>query len=144
MLLHVARRWPIAAPAGSNNYCDVRDVAAGILAAAERGAVGRRYILAGEALDYFEAWTILAEVTGSRRPLVRLGPVIPTLVGWGGDLVGRLTGREPDVNSAATAAARLPRNFTSARAEAELGYRPRPLREAAQAAWDWFREHGYA
>jgi dihydroflavonol-4-reductase len=144
MLLHVARHWAIAAPLGGNNYCDVRDVAAGIYAAAERGGIGRRYILGGESFNYLEAWRIFAEVTGARRPLFPLGPLIRRLAGWSGDLVTRLTGREPDVNSAATAAAALPRNFSSARAEAELGYHPRPLREAATAAWLWFREHGYA
>jgi dihydroflavonol-4-reductase len=40
--------------------------------------------------------------------------------------------------------ARLPKSYTSARAERELGYRARPLRETVQDAWDWFREHGYA
>lgn len=144
MLLHVARTWAIAAPPGGNNYCDVRDVAAGILAAAERGQVGRRYILAGESLDYFQAWTIMAEVTGARRPRVYLRPVVGAVAGWAGDALARLLRREPDINSAATQAALLRRNFTSARAERELGFRPTPLRDAASAAWQWFREHGYA
>jgi hypothetical protein len=30
-------------------------------------------------------------------------------------------------------------HFSSARAATELGYSPRPAREAAEAAWDWFR-----
>ncbi len=60
-----------------------------------------------------------------------------------GDLVGRLTGREPDVNSAAAAMSAQRRHVSSARAQAELGYRPRPLGEAAAAAWEWFRANGY-
>ena len=63
--------------------------------------------------------------------------------GYCGDLVALLTGHEPDVNSAATAISAQRRSFSSARAEAELGYRPRPLREAAAAAWAWFRANGY-
>jgi dihydroflavonol-4-reductase len=63
--------------------------------------------------------------------------------GMFGDAVAKLTGREPDVNSAATAVAAQNRNFSSARAESELGYRTRPLAEAAEAAWAWFRENGY-
>jgi dihydroflavonol-4-reductase len=61
-----------------------------------------------------------------------------------GDLAGKLTGREPDVNSAATAIAAQKRQVSSARAEAELGYRVRPFRESAADAWAWFRAHGYA
>ena len=36
MLLEVARNRGLVAPLGTNNYCDVRDVAAGILTAADR------------------------------------------------------------------------------------------------------------
>lgn len=143
MLLHVARGWALAAPLGRNNYCDVRDVAAGVLAAAERGTIGRRYILGGELLTYFQAWRILAEVTSSRRPIFPAGPLVRVAAGTAGDLWARVTGNEPDVNSAATAISAQRRKFSSARAAAELGYRPRPMREAAEAAWQWFQEHGY-
>ena len=47
MLLEVARNRGLVAPLGTNNYCDVRDVAEGILTAADRGATGRRYISGG-------------------------------------------------------------------------------------------------
>lgn len=143
MLLQVAKGWALCAPLGSNCYCDVRDVAAGILAAAERGAPGRRYILAGDTLSYFQAWRIFARVTGATPPVFPLGPLVRTAVGCMGDLVTRFTGHEPDINSAALAIAGQRRAFSSARAAAELGYRSRPLEESAAAAWSWFQEHGY-
>jgi dihydroflavonol-4-reductase len=74
---------------------------------------------------------------------MRMGPVVGVIAGRVGDVWGRITGKEPDVNSAALAAASLPHWFSSARAQEELGYRHRPVREAAEAAWAWFREHGY-
>ncbi len=37
MLLKIATGWAMLAPPGANSYCDVRDVAAGIVAALERG-----------------------------------------------------------------------------------------------------------
>jgi dihydroflavonol-4-reductase len=143
MLLHVAKGWALWAPLGANSYCDVRDVVSGILAAAERGQSGRRYILAGELLTYFQAWRIFAQVTGGTPPVFPAGPLIRIGAGRFGDLVAKLTGREPDVNSAATAISAQTRNFSSARAERELDYRPRPLREAAADAWQWFRSNGY-
>jgi len=143
MLLHVAKGWALLAPLGSNNYCDVRDVAAGVLAAAERGQRGRRYILGGERWTYFQAWRIMAEVTGARRPRLPAGPMMRVIGGGLGDLWTRVAGREPDVNSAATRISAQRRNFTSRRAEAELGYRSRSLREAAESAWQWFQEQGY-
>lgn len=143
MLLSVARGWGLFAPLGINCYCDVRDVASGILAAMAHGRCGRRYILGGHMLTYFQAWRIFAEVTGGTPPVFPIGAITRYAAGRVGDLVGRLTGREPDVNSASTAMAAQKRRFSSARAEAELGYRARPLRESAADAWTWFRENGY-
>ncbi len=144
MLLEVARNRGLVAPLGTNNYCDVRDVAQGILNAADHGATGRRYILGGERLTYFQAWRIFAKITRAFPPLLPAGPLVRLAAGACGDLWTRLSGRELDVNSAATAIASQSRNFVSTRAEKELGYRSRPLTEAAEAAWHWFREHSYA
>jgi dihydroflavonol-4-reductase len=143
MLLQVARGWGLFAPLGSNSYCDVRDVVSGILAVAAQGRPGRRYILGGETLSYFQAWRIFAEVTGGTPPVFPAGPIARSLAGYFGDARGKLTGREPDVNSAATAMSAQKRNVTSARAQAELSYRHRPLREAAMDAWRWFREQRF-
>lgn len=144
MLLEVSRGFALLAPPGGNDFCDARDIAAGTLAAAERGRTGRRYILGGEAMSYLEAWRMFAEVTGCRAPVGTARPWMLHVAGRAGDAWGRLSRREPDVNSAAVAIARLPHHFDGRRAEEELDYRPRPARQAAQAAWQWFLENGYA
>lgn len=144
MLLQVAAGKGIFAPRGGNDFCDVRDVAAGILAAAELGVTGQRYILGGEAMSYLNAWRMMAQVTGGRRPLCKAGPLAIRAAGAWGDLCGRLTGREPEVNSAATRMSALFHHFSYTRAAEDLGYSPRPARQAAEAAWSWFIEHGYA
>jgi len=144
MLLEVASGKGFVAPRGWFSLCDVRDVAAGILAAIERGQSGRRYILAGVTLSYLEAWRRFARATGARRPWCRAGPLMLLVAGWGGDLWTRLTGREPAVNSGALALAALPKSYTSRRAETELGYTIRPTDETIRDAWAWFQEQGYA
>ncbi len=144
MLLAVSRGQGLFAPRGANNFCDARDVAAGILAAAERGVAGRRYILGGESRSDLEAWTLLARVTGARRPICRAGPLMLIIGGAWGNLRTRLTGREGDLNSASVAMSKLPKYYSSERAAAELGYRSRGLETAAQDAWSWFLEYGYA
>jgi dihydroflavonol-4-reductase len=143
LLVAAGTRFTPMVPRGGNNFCDVRDVVQGILAAAERGQTGRRYILGGDNLTYLEAWRMFAEVTGGRCPWMRMGPVMHMIVGRLGDVWGWISGREPDVNSAALASASLPHCYSSARAEQELQYHHRPAREAAEAAWAWFLEHGY-
>ena len=62
----------------------------------------------------------------------------------GGDTWTKLTGHELDLNTAVTSMSSLPHHFSNARAKAELGYKTRPVRESAEAAWSWFKQMGYA
>ena len=144
MLLHLARGNALLAPRGGNDFCDVRDVVAGILAAAERGRPGRRYILGGEPLSYLQAWRLFAQVIGARGPICRAGPMAVRVAGKWGDLRRKLTGNEPDINSASTKMSAEFHHFSFARAADELAYAPRSAREAATGAWRWFQQHGYA
>jgi dihydroflavonol-4-reductase len=144
MILEVARGWALLAPPGGNDFADVRDVATGILTAAERGRRGRQYILGGEALSYLDAWRLIADVVGVRGPRRKMLWPGLFVAGRFGDLWGKVRGVEGDVNSAAVAMSRLEHHYSYSRAAAELDYRPRPAREAIEAAWEWFVAHVYA
>jgi dihydroflavonol-4-reductase len=144
MFLEVATRFVPLAPAGSFNVCDVRDVSAGTIAAARLGKAGRRYILGGHNLSYFELWKRMARQAGKRGPYFPAGPMQRFFGAWWGDLQHRLTGKEPDLNSAAVKMSTQHHRFRSDRAMKELGYKFRPLEETLQDAWNWFVEHGYA
>ncbi len=143
-LLHVAKGRGLMAPPSGNNVVDVRDVVGGILAAAEKGQTGHRYILGGENLTYLEAFTLFAEITGARRPWGIAPRWILESISRIGDFWGKVVGKEPEINSAAIAFGYVPHYFSSRKALRELGYSSRPVREAAIAAWDWFRKYGYA
>jgi len=143
MLLGVARGLGVVAPPGGNDFCHVEDVAAGVLAAGERGARGERFILGGEALDYHEAFELFARVTGGPRPLFTASAPLARATGRLGDLWAALSGREPDVNSASALMGCLPHHFKDRKAREVLGYRSRPAEEAASDAWRWLVEHGY-
>ncbi|NQT17767.1 MAG: SDR family oxidoreductase [Planctomycetes bacterium] len=144
MLLEVAGGRALLAPRGWFSLCDARDVAAGLLAALQRGQTGRRYILAGVTYSYLDAWRLFAQVTGARSPWRRAGPLMLRAAGFVGDLGTRLTGREPNVNSGVIALAALPKNYSSDRAQTELGYQIRPPEETVRDAWTWFQRNGYA
>ena len=143
MLLEVATRFTPLAPTGGLTSCDVRDVTDALLTACEKAPPGRQYILAGENLTYQQIWCLFAEVSGGSKPWFRAGPLMRFLGGCGGDLWGRITGREPDLNSASVRVTSQFHYYCSARAEAELDYRPRPFRQSVADAWAWFLEHGY-
>lgn len=142
MLLAIAHRFTPFAPIGGCSVCDVRDVAATIVAATERAPSGRHYLLAGHNISYFDLWKQMAQVSGGAPPRVRLGPVNRWLGGWFGDLRAKLTGNEGDVNSASIAMSSQWHYYSSARAERELDYRVRPLEESLRDAWAWLQEHG--
>ncbi|HEY2147050.1 MAG TPA: NAD-dependent epimerase/dehydratase family protein, partial [Pirellulales bacterium] len=144
MLLELATGWAKLAPPGGNDFCDVRDVAAGILAAVERGKTGRRYILGGEAMSFLDAWRLFAEIIGVKPPWRKALPPGLWIFGHFGDVRVWLTGREPNLNSAAVAMSRLEHHYSYARAAAELDYRPRGARETAETAWKWLKANGYA
>ena len=144
MLLAVAQRFTPAAPSGGCNVCDIRDVAGGILAAWRSGKTGRSYILGGENLRYLELWKLFAAVTSASAPAFRVGPLMRYAAGLWGDLRTRMSGHEPELNSAAIAMSCQYHFYSSARAKSELDYRCRPVRESVQDAWKWFQEHGYA
>ena len=126
------------------NVVHVADVAAGHLAAFKRGRIGERYILGGENMALGQILAAIARRCGRRAPRLRLphGLVLP--VAYAAEAWARLRGSgEPFVTLDALRMARKRMYFTSAKAQAELGYQARPAEAALADAVDWFREAGY-
>lgn len=126
------------------NVIDVDDVAAGHLAAADRGRIGRRYILGNCNMTLKEILYTLAEITGLRRPLGKL-PYYPVLglSYLDAALAKLLRGREPRIPPDGVRMARKKMFVDSSRAVAELGLPQTPPREALAKAVHWFRKNGY-
>jgi len=139
MLLSIAHRYTPLVPTGGASLVDVRDVARGAINAFHRGRTGRQYILAGHNLSYRDIFARMAETTGSRRPVLPLGPINRVIASLGIDMKYRLTGREPLVNSAALNLSAMRLWFSSQRAIDEIGYRFRPADETVHDAWEWLR-----
>jgi dihydroflavonol-4-reductase len=142
MILDAARgRIPAYVDTGLN-VVHVDDVAEGHALALERGAIGRRYILGSENLMLGELLALIARSVGRRPPTIKvpMGLVWPMAVAAEG--VARLTGIEPMVTRDHAKMARKRMFFSSARAQAELGYAPRPAVAAIADAVAWFRQVG--
>ena len=124
------------------NLVHVDDVAAGHVAALEKGEPGRRYILGGQDVTLKDMLAEIARQTGRRPPRIGLPrkPLYPLAVIAEG--FGRLTGHEPMLTRDALAMAKYKMFFSSARAERELGYRARPYGEAIGDALAWFTAEG--
>jgi len=125
------------------NLVHVDDVAAGHLAALQRGRIGERYILGGQNVLLRDMLGAIARRVGRRPPLLRLPRTMMFPIAYGAEAVAHFTGREPFVTTTGLRLAKDRMFFTSAKAERELGYRARPYGEAIADAIDWFRAHGY-
>ena len=140
--IDLAGRMPAFVDTGLN-VVHVDDVAAGHLAAYERGAVGERYILGGENMTLREILGEIAAITGRRPPRVRLphGLVLP--IAYLAEVWARWRGGEPFATVDGIRMARSRMFFSSQKARDALGYRPRPAVEALADAVEWYRREGY-
>jgi dihydroflavonol-4-reductase len=143
MILEAARGQMPAFVDTGLNIVHVDDVAEGHLAAAEKGRIGERYVLGGENMSLAEILAEVSRAAGRRAPSLRVphGMLYPVAVG--AELAARLTGREPLITLDGVRMSRKKMYFSSEKASRELGYRPRPAREAIIDAVSWFRANGY-
>jgi dihydroflavonol-4-reductase len=126
------------------NVVHVDDVARGQVLAAQRGRVGRSYILGGENMSLQGMLAALAEISGLTAPRVRLTPgmVLPIVrtAEW---FQSRVLRQEPMLPSEPVRMATTRMEYDDSRARTELGYTSAPAREALARAVRWYVEHGF-
>ncbi|MGB0575637.1 MAG: hopanoid-associated sugar epimerase [Alphaproteobacteria bacterium] len=138
-----AGRMPAFVDTGLN-VVHVDDVAEGHVLAWQKGKIGERYILGGENLPLGEILSEISELVGRKPPRIGIphGVVMP--IAYISEALTRLSGGEkPLVAVDEVRMARKKMYFSSAKAQKELGYSPRPVREAFVDAVNWFRDNGY-
>ncbi|MFW5876435.1 MAG: NAD-dependent epimerase/dehydratase family protein [Myxococcota bacterium] len=127
----------------TSDYVDARDVAEGMIAAAQHGRRGERYLLTGEVLDIEGMASLLGTVTG--RPMPRM--VLPMWVGWAlmplENLHARVTRRDPLFTPGMLRSGVSNREVLHTKAARELGFAPRPARDAVTDAFAWFDAQGW-
>jgi len=124
------------------NIVHVDDVAEGHALALEHGRVGERYVLGGENMLLKDILGLVAEVAGRRPPTIRLPEALVWPAAFLMENFARLTGVPPLMTRDHLKMARKKMFYSSAKAMTELGYRPRPVRQAVEDAVAWFRANG--
>ncbi len=122
---------------GELNFADVRDVAAGHLAAGEMLPAGERVILGGHNLPVSQAFRVICQVAGRRPPLF-------TVPRWLVEAIGKILFRLPIFllqDHMTTLHCWQPLN--TAKMEGVLGIRPRPFEETVRDALNWYHERWY-
>jgi dihydroflavonol-4-reductase len=122
------------------NLVDVRAVAAGHLAAAERGRTGERYLLGGRNMEFREILETLGRITGRRPPRLRIPWTVAYAAALAESAVARVTGREPRAPIEGVKLARHKMYIASGKAQRELGYQPGNVEEALERAVRFFEK----
>lgn len=126
------------------NPVHVDDVARGHLLVRDRGHVGRSYILGSENLTMQQLLAELAACTGLPAPRLRAPRTAVLAAAWLSDTVeGRLLRRTPRVPLEAARMSTTRMAFDDTRARDELGYAPRPARQALADSARWYADNGY-
>lgn len=127
------------------NLVPVEDVALGHLLAAEKGEVGRLYILGHLNLSLKDILGMLANITGLPAPRWKIPYPVAWTVGFLDTMVeGRILRREPQVPLEGVRMARKKMYFDADRARRELDFCPGSVQAALTRAVAWFVEHEYA
>ncbi len=114
---------------GGYDMVDVRDVATGLIAAAEKGRSGETYILSNEIHSMGEMCDIAAEYSG-RKPIRRRVPFnLVKLLAPLFELWGKLRKKRPLLTPYALYSLESNSNFSNEKARRELGFSPRPFPE---------------
>jgi dihydroflavonol-4-reductase len=113
------------------NLVDVRDVAAGLVLAMNRGQSGHRYILGGEAVSLREVLTRLRAISGRKALLVPVPAVIAQVAALAMEFVAdRLTHRPPAATVEGVRIAMRSKSLSSEKSWRDLAYTPQPIERA--------------
>jgi len=127
---------------GAYDFVDVRDVAKGLILAAEKGQSGRHYIFSGTQVHVPELMRELERNIGYLAPTYEIPPVIARAAGTLASVYYRLIRRRPVFTAYSIDVLRSNSQVSSARAREELGFITRPWQESIHDHVEWFRAEG--
>ena len=131
-----------AAIDGSFNLADVRDLAAGAIAAADKGHLGECYILGNDAVSFKDFIKLVSEESGCKKVSFFMPGRMAFWLARQMERRATKKGCKPTMTTYAVW--NLMRNnvFDSSKARKDLGYRTRPYRETVHDEIQWMKAAG--
>ncbi|MDD9892500.1 MAG: NAD-dependent epimerase/dehydratase family protein [Gammaproteobacteria bacterium] len=128
---------------GQRNVIYAGDAGRGLLACAEKGQPGKRYLLTGENTDMDTLVSIISKL--SNRPTPKAVPLgMAKAVNQIQTTVYKLGGKPPKVSETAIAVMSAGQHLDGKQTEKELNFKPEISTESAvNKAFQWFLEQGY-
>jgi dihydroflavonol-4-reductase len=113
------------------NLVDVRDVAAGLVLAMERGQAGHRYILGGESISLSKILKLMTTISGHRSLAIPVpGKIAEAAAAMLEFVADHVTHRPPTGTAEGVRIALRATDLSIEKARNELGYMPRPVEPA--------------
>lgn len=125
---------------GGYDFVDVRDVADGILSAAEKGEDGECYILSNRFIRIRELVELVCRASQAKPVRVTLPLCIAKLAAPFCETYYRLRKQTPLFTRYSLETLQSKSNFSHAKADAALGYRPRSLEETIEDTVKWLSQ----
>lgn len=122
---------------GSFNLCDVRDLAAGTIAAADKGRQGECYILGNKEVTLKEVAHMLHDACGCKQPLFYVPISMAYRLAESMEKKAAKTGEKPMMTKFAVYNLDRNNKFDYSKAERELGYHTRPYAETLRDEARW-------
>ncbi len=126
---------------GAYDFVDVRDVAAGLILASEKGRAGETYILSGERISVESLLSTIQKITDLHFSTFRLPMALARFVAQFTPAYYRLARTKPRFTSLSLEVLESNSMISHAKAQQELGYQPRALKETLADTVNWFREN---
>lgn len=124
---------------GSFNLCDVRDLAAGTIAAADKGRKGECYILANEEVSFRDFAKLLCQESGC-KPIKQFLPLkVANFLASLLEKQAKRTGKEPLMTTFSVYNLARNNSFDYSKAQRELGYTTRSYKETICDEVAWLR-----
>jgi len=125
---------------GAYDFVDVRDVAKGIVLAAEKGKKGQSYILSGERISVPGLFSMLEKITGIRAPKFKVPCQLARVIGIVATPYYLLTKSKPLITKDSIDVLASNSYISSQKAKHELGYTSRPIWESLVDSVTWFKQ----
>lgn len=126
---------------GGVNVVAVEDVVDGIISAWKNGRSGERYILSGENMTIKELFQMIAEEAHKAPPTKQIPDWFLFSLGKVGDLM-EAVGLKGPLSQENAWTSTMYHWFDNSKARKELGFNPRPAREAIHKSVQWMKDHG--
>ncbi len=126
---------------GGYNFVDARDVARGIVNAADKGLPGECYILSGEYHSVHDLLQMMEDITSIRAPKMRIPRWLAYLASPFAQLHCKIHRRKPLFTAYSIFTLKSNSNFSSEKAKTLLGYTITPFRKTLEDTLSWITNH---